>query len=68
MRDIKSCKFCFEDVSIAFLPKTHLLKHLTIHFYNNIKSTILKTKFPIKTHVGMYSQNFVFKIVDLILL
>ena len=24
MRDIKSCKFCFEDVSIAILPCGHL--------------------------------------------
>ena len=28
MRDIKSCKFCFEDVSIAILPCEHLAKCL----------------------------------------
>ena len=28
MRDIKSCKFCFEDVSIAFLPRGHLARCL----------------------------------------
>ena len=28
MRDIKSCKFCFEDVSIAFLPRGYLARCL----------------------------------------
>jgi hypothetical protein len=36
--------------------KNASIETLDNNFYNNIKSTILKTKFPIKTHVGMYSQ------------